>query len=343
MRNTILAIITLGIILSGCSNSQDKTANSITPARGGVNYGGVFRFNLKNDYRSLFPHSIVESSAWYINDQIYEGLVDVDPASLAVKPHLAESWSFDEAKNAYTFKIRKGVYFRNDSCFEGGKGRELNANDVKYCFDLLCTANPTNLGFSYTLADIVIGANEHYRQSAMGNLIEGGVSGITVEDDFTIKVKLKNPHPDFLKILSTSFCWIFPKEAYEKYGLEMNNRAIGTGPFYIASSEKGNHVQLKRNENYWKIDEHGNQLPYLDGILISFMSDKRVELLEFKKGNLDMVSNLPVAFINNFFGEFNIDTSITSGYQVHIQPGLNTSFLAFNQNNVDNIFQDKNV
>ncbi|MCH7535393.1 MAG: ABC transporter substrate-binding protein [Bacteroidetes bacterium] len=343
MSRVLLVIISTALMLSGCVKNNDDKSNTLRSAKGGVNYGGIFRFNLSNDFRSLFPHSIIESSAWYINEQVYEGLVETDPNGSGVIPELAESWSFDKSNNTYTFKIREGVFFTDDSCFTDGKGRELNADDVKFCLDKLCEASPENIGFSYTLADKVRGANEYYKESALGNLLEGGVSGIVVKDNYTIDIELNHFDPDFLNILTMSFCWIFPKEAYDMYGQEMVHTTVGTGPFYIESAEKGRHVNLTKNLNYWKQDDHGNQLPYLDGILISFIEDKWVELLEFKKGNLDMVSDLPVNFINNFFGEFNSSSKEADGYQVQIQPGLNTSYLSFNQRSNQNIFSDRNL
>ena len=32
----------------------------------------------------------------------------------------------------YIFKIRKGIYFQDDTCFINGKGRELTAHDFVY-------------------------------------------------------------------------------------------------------------------------------------------------------------------------------------------------------------------
>ncbi|NQY08064.1 MAG: ABC transporter substrate-binding protein [Flavobacteriales bacterium] len=343
MKGSFFIIISVIFILTGCINQDKKQSNKLIPLKGGANYGGVFRFNLKNDYKSLFPHSIIESSSWFINEQVYEGLVEADPNTLEIIPELAESWAYNEADNSYVFKIRKGVFFIDDSCFTGGKGRELTAHDIKFCFDKLCEARPDNIGFSYTFADKVKGANAYYKESALQNFKPSGVDGITVLDDFGLKIELNQFDSDFLNILTMSFCWIFPKEAYQMYGEKMENIAVGTGPFYIKSIDKGRNVNLTKNENYWKKDKFDNQLPYLDGIVISFIADKRVELIEFKKGNLDMVSDLRVDYINEFYGAITDENNTRDKFIVQVQPGLNTSYISFNHQSDKNTFKDKNV
>ena len=51
---------------------------------------------------------------------------------------------------------------------------------------------------------------------------------------------------------------------------------------------------MVRNDNYWENDEYGNPLPYPSVIKISFNNNKKIELTNFKKGNIDMVYQLPV-------------------------------------------------
>ena len=63
----------------------------------------------------------------------------------------------------------------------------------------------------------------------------------------------------------------------------MRIKCVGTGPFKIKTVKEGEAVILAKNENYWKFDEFGNQLPYLDAIKFSFLKEKKAELLEFRK------------------------------------------------------------
>jgi len=62
------------------------------------------------------------------------GFVLPQPDLVYSKGALAESWEVSPDGLAVTFHIRKGVHFHNKPPVNG---RELTANDVKYCFDRL--------------------------------------------------------------------------------------------------------------------------------------------------------------------------------------------------------------
>ncbi|GAH05958.1 unnamed protein product, partial [marine sediment metagenome] len=94
-------------------------------------YGGIFRYNESGNFRTLYPHNSTEVVGHRISHQLYEGLVRFNQEDLSIEACLAESYTISEDGLTYTFKIRKGVLFHDDECFEGGKGRELTANDFQ--------------------------------------------------------------------------------------------------------------------------------------------------------------------------------------------------------------------
>ena len=96
--------------------------------------------------------------------------------------------------------------------------------------------------------------------------------------------------------------YIYPKEAVETYGEDLRNNAIGTGPFYLKVFQRDELVVLQRNENYWGVDEFGNSLPYLSAIKVTFVKDKKTELLSFKNGDLDMIFTLPIDMYGEVMG-----------------------------------------
>ena len=128
------------------------------------------------------------------------------------------------------------------------------------------------------------GAREYYESTKNGAPLEGGVSGIKVVGDHTIEISLTKPDASFRKVLSPDKL-IFPKEAYEKYQVDMRSNCIGTGAFVLEKVLENQQILLKRNENYWESDEHGNKLPYLEIVKVSFTPDKKAELTNFKKRN----------------------------------------------------------
>ena len=76
--------------------------------------------------------------------------------NLKVKPLLAESISISDDGTFYTFNLRDSIFFMMTHVLKMVR-EELNANDVKYCFDQLCSAIDGNRTSSY-LTSIVVGA-----------------------------------------------------------------------------------------------------------------------------------------------------------------------------------------
>ena len=64
------------------------------------------------------------------------------------------------------------------------------------------------------------------------------------------------------------------------------------GPFMVADYKSGATVLLKRNPNYWKTDSQGRKLPYLDSIRLDIQPNRDVEMLRFKRGELDLINSL---------------------------------------------------
>ncbi len=339
MKKLLLTLACAGVLLSSCDTTKETgsgESSNLTAAKGGRYYGGVFKVNESDYIKNLFPHNITDAISYRVANQVYEGLMKFNQADLSLIKGIAEDYSVDPSKTVYTFKIRKGVFFHDNECFPNGKGRELTAEDVKFCFTQLCTQNINNQGFS-VFQGILKGADEYYKASEGGKKPSFEVEGIKVIDPNTIQFTLTAPNSIFLYNLARPFTYIFPKEALEKFGLEMRTKAVGTGPFKIFSIEDDISIILKKNENYWGSDEHGNKLPFLDAIKIKFIKDKKTELLEFKKGNLDMMYRLPTDHIIEILEEVKGNKGQYGQYDLQRTPEMATHFLSFlNQGKIFN-------
>src|ERR1035438_1018609 len=64
------------------------------------------------------------------------------------------------------------------------------------------------------------------------------------------------------------------------------------GPFTVAEYKPGTYLLLRRNPNYWKHDSNGKQLPYLDSLRLDIQQNRELELLRFRRGELDIVNKL---------------------------------------------------
>jgi len=297
-----LALLVLPFFVN-CGGADDLTGDAIDPNKiekveGGKFRGGVLRLNSIEEYTSCFPAAINDIYSTHIAGQVYEGLFKFNQQTLEAEPCLAESFEIDNSKKKYTFHIRKGVYYHDDACFPDGKGREITANDFKYCFEFLCSAHEENK-WSTLFRDKLVGAVDYENGKAKS------VSGIKVVDTYTLELMLLDPFASFPDLLAVLAAAVYPKEAIDEYGYEgMHNYMVGCGPFIATTLENGKNVEFIRNEKYWKKDEFGNQLPYLAKVTFSFIKEKPQELKSFKDGNLDMVWGIPVEEINNIMGSF---------------------------------------
>jgi peptide/nickel transport system substrate-binding protein len=340
----IFSLITLCAVLlfTSCNNGSQSSSEKKRNAKGGVKYGGVFRYNETEYFKSLYPLGITETVGHRIANQVYEGLVRFNQKDLTIEPCLAKSWDVDSSATVFTFHLQQHVVFHDDVCFANGKGREMTAKDFVYSFSLLFTPDPKNNGFTF-YRDIIKGASELYTAREKRNYDDDKFNALGVKalNDSTLQITLTKPYADFLNRLALPFASVFPKEAVEKYKGEMLSHAVGTGPFVIKALKADEAVVMARNENYWGKDEFGNQLPYLDGIKVSFIKEDKTEMMELQKGNLDMKYRLPFSMIDEIVDDKKQLKGDYKKFQLQITPEFSVQFYGFLI--PDKIFQNKNV
>src|SRR5699024_5242420 len=156
-------------------------------------------------------------SSHRIMGKIYEGLLDLDEDRNFVG-QLAEDWEQVD-DTTYTFKLRENVIFHN--------GREMTADDVKYSFERIL--DPDTGAISRSYFDVV--------------------EEINVLDTYEIEFKLSKPYAPFLSyVASGANAAIIPEEEVEEHG-NLDQVAVGTGPFKFEEMVPDTHVKLKKNED----------------------------------------------------------------------------------------------
>lgn len=329
-------LISFTLLISSCGNDDVNTSN--LKAVAGKIYGGEFKFMSSEKIETIFPLSVTDVFASRIVAQLYEPLLRIDVNTMDIKPGIAESFTVSQDARVFTFKIRKGVYFHDDECF-GGKGRELTAQDVKYSLDMACSGLDINI-VSYHLVDKITGAKE-FNKNSKKSLPKGGVSGIKVVNANTIEIVLNEPFVGFDKVLAQHSLSVIPKEAYEMYGVDMKKHPVGTGPFMLEAFDNDK-IVLKRHPRYWRKDEFGNQLPFLDKVVMTYAKNKKSELSAFQKRDIDIVLEIPVEDIENVFGSLeDAQNGKNVKHKVETESSLKMSYVAFACNSKE--FQDERV
>lgn len=237
----------------------------------------IFHYNEQTGIASLDPAFAKNQSIMWAVHQLYGTLVEVDE-NMQLKSLLAKSWDISADNIIFTFHLRTDVYFHDDDCFTNGKGRRLTAKDVEYSFKRITDKNTASPG-----------------AWIFNNKVDS-VNAFTAINDSTFQLKLIRPFQPILGILSMQYCSIVAKEAVEKYGNDFRRHPVGTGPFQMVAWEEGQALILKKNEHYFEKDSAGNNLPYLDGIKVSFFDSKATEFLEFQQQRLDFINDIETSF-----------------------------------------------
>ncbi len=341
LRFAVVLLSVAPLLFVACTREEKV---QLREAKGGKNYGGTYRFNEVQELRTLDPARLNDAPSSHIVHQIYDLLVDFD-STLTLQPALAERWEVSPDGLTYTYHLRKGVRFHDSPAFPDGKGREMKASDVKYSFDRIMDARGGAFGASY-FTDKVKGAQE-YKTSTDSAMTSGkeplvsGVSGFRVVDDYTFAIDLLRPLAVFKFYPALGFCYIYPKEAVDKYGKDFSTHPVGTGPFVFDHWTADQELVLKRNPNYWQIDEAGNQLPFLDEIRLIFIKDERQQINEFSQGKLEEAYRIPSEYFRQVVGENGKLTPEYAKFRLDAIPALSAQY--YGMLLTSDIFKDKRV
>lgn len=241
--------------------------------------------------------------------KVYEGLLEYHylkrPAELI--PNLAEEMPAVSADGlTYTFRIKQGVYFQDNKCFNDGKGKELTADDFVY--SLMRVADPKLQSPLFSMMDGRIkGLNEWRAKYADAEYADytAVVEGIKAIDKYTLQVTLTRPWPQFLHTLTMPHAFAIPKEAVEHYGKEFANHPVGTGPFIIKEfNPQENKIIAYKNPTFREklypseaseeckhlLEYAGRRLPFVDVIETVIITEEQPRWLKFISKKIDIVN-----------------------------------------------------
>jgi oligopeptide transport system substrate-binding protein len=272
----------------------------------------VFRYNQQSPISSLDPaFARSQANIWAIQ-HLYNTLITLDD-SLMVRPDLANRWEVSPDGLHYTFHLKPNVYFHDNPCFANGKGRLVTAQDVEYSLERILDTTVNSSG-SWIFKGRVA---EHKPFEAI--------------NDSTFVLHLLKPFRPMLGILTMQYCSIVPKEAITYYKKDFRKNPVGTGAFRFKRWLENQGLFLLKNENYFEFDAQGVRLPYLDGVRVSFMPDRKTAYLEMMRGKLDYMSGIESSIVNQLLTpDGTLQPKQIHKLQLIKSPYLNTEYLGIN-------------
>ncbi|MEP7198264.1 MAG: ABC transporter substrate-binding protein [Chloroflexota bacterium] len=268
-KKLLFSVLCLGLLLAvsacGPTASPAPAATSgpgavvpptVAPAAT-INRGGALRVGLNSDLTTMDPHLSTAAVDRQVYQSIYNPLLRLDK-DLTIKPELAEKFEFTDP-TTLVLTLRKGVKFHD--------GTDFNAKAVKINFDRML--NPDT---------------KSPRASEIGT-----VKDVTVVDDNTVKLTLKNADAALLAQLTDRAGMIISPAAIEKYGKDLARNPVGTGPYQFVEWVTGDHLNVKKFDGYWEKGDDGQALPYLDSVSYKPVTDETQRLTSLKTGTLDII------------------------------------------------------
>ena len=214
------------------------------------------RFCLRSDPKTFDPLLVEDSNSDTISFLTGGVLLRLNRVSQQLNPELATSWKVDEQGRRITFHLRHGVAFSD--------GTPFSADDVVYTMKRLFDPN------------LHSPAADAFHSSDMPPKVAQPAAD-TVSITFGAPVSGVERRFDGIPMLSAHS----PKKL-----------AAVLGPFQVAEYKPGVEVLLTRNPNYWKTDAAGRKLPYLDRLRLEIQQNREMELVRFRRGELDLINTI---------------------------------------------------
>ena len=255
---------------------------------GGVQRGGELRFAIASDPKTFDPHLITDGVSQTIQYLTGGVLVRLNRLTQKPEPALAKSWQILERGRAIEFHIRENVLFSD--------GTPFTADDVAYSVRRLLDP-----ALQSPLADI-------FRPA-------GGDMTAIVRSKYIVLVRMPAIVPGLAEL------WDQAPIVSSKSPKKL---AATLGSFYVAEYKQGAYLLLKRNPNYWRRDAQGQPMPYLDSVRLDIQSNRDMELLRFRKGELHLLDSLDPEAFERLATQMK-EATRDSG------PGLDSEQLWFNQ------------
>jgi len=306
-------LVSFGLFIAACGPAGPAPANSASnsrPAQVDGKQGGTLTYRFTTPLKTLNYYQAddepsVVLTLFLLNDK----LVTLDHEKQAYVPSLAESYSTAADGKTVDITLRDGLKFSD--------GKPITTADVEFSLKGAYDKRTNSPIFRDAL---LIGDKE----------IE-----TKIIDDRRMQLILPEKVAAIENYLENLA--ILPKHALaadfeagklgESWKITADPASIVTsGPFMVDTIRTGEAVALKRNPNYWKKDASGNQLPYLDSLVLEIVPDANNTIARLQQGTIDIADRIRTTDFAALKSGQNAAKPVDAG------PGLNSDHIWFNLN-----------
>jgi len=245
----------------GGAASGGGASTTVLEDEGEPQRGGSVVYGVEADTSNPWTpqRSTCAISCYIVFNSVYDPLVLIDEDG-EPQPNLLESFESNDDFTEWTLTPRDGITFHDDTPFDAEAIR-------------------------YNLQDQL--------DSALTQAALKSVDTVALNADGTAAVvRMKESWSNFPTFLAAQLgymaspTWRAATKTDPPTALE--TEPVGTGPFVFEEYEVGSHFRATRNENYWKQDPEGQQLPYLDEVEIRILPEAQTRINGLESGELDI-------------------------------------------------------
>jgi peptide/nickel transport system substrate-binding protein len=255
----------------------------------------------------LNPYLAVIAADYTLYTDMYDLLVEFGP-SLEPAPGLAKSWDVSDDGLTWTWHLRPGVTWSDGTPFTAEDARFqiqyiIDSHDPSYTGPLAPDGNDTD---GDGVADNPVSLFDSYLD------LDGGfdamrITSVTAPDDATLVITSSEP----LATLGAMYIPMLPKHVWQDITFEdaqtdplSVDRAIGTGPFVLASFDPKQAVVLDARPDYWA------GAPKIDELVYQFFDNDEAQVNALISGDVDFLNEFPATLAPTLQSAANVTTNI---------------------------------
>lgn len=257
-----------------------------------------------DDIVSLDPHEAYEFSGLDVVNNVYDGLIELDPAKpTGPQPGLAESWTVSEDGMTFTFKMKSGITFSS--------GNPVTAADAAYSLQRA----------------VKINKSPAFILNQFGWTAENVDTMVTADGD-TVTLKTDKPYaPTFLyNCLTAGVASIVDMKTVMEHDVngDMGNEwlktnSAGTGAYILKSYKPNEGYILEARTGHWRGDA------VMKAVFMRHIPEAATQRLLLEKGDIDIARELTPVDIEGITGNADLKIQKDVGGQIF--------YLSFNQKN----------
>ncbi len=229
-------------------------------------FGGTFLDSQVADPSTFNPILANSTTSTGPLANVFDGLVEANGKTTDIEPALAQSWAVSKDGRTWTFVLRQGLQWDD--------GAPVTADDILFTFKVIYDKRIPN-----SASDVLT--------------VAGKPIAVKKIDARTVQFTTVEPFGPFLREIGNAT--VIPQHkleaAYDSgqfnqtWGINTSTKDIvGTGPYIMTNYQAAQRITYDRNPHYWKVDAHGQRLPYIDHISLAIVPNQNALRLLFQGG-----------------------------------------------------------